>query len=112
MSLLFDFKKRLFNRINFNIVGSHKILKHVGLLLAVALVKLVVLWTHIPSDAVDLVSSMGTIFSHDNASFELPINIFLVISFETFINESKTVLDREELRDVVDNKVEPSLVDP
>lgn len=93
MSLLLNLKKRLLYRTNFNIVGSYEILKHVGLLLAISLIELVGLRTHIPSDSVDLVSSMGTVLGHNNAALEFPIHIFVVISFETIINEGKTVLN-------------------
>ena len=93
LSFLFYLKERLFDRVNFNIVGSDKILQHVRFFLAISLIELVRLRTHIPSDSVNLVCSMGTILSHNNSPFELSVDIFVVISFQSFINEIEAVFD-------------------
>lgn len=76
------------------------------------MIEVIRLRTHVPSDLVNLVSPEGTIFGHNNSSLELPTYCLYVISFETIINEGETVLNGEELRNVIDNKIEPFLVDP
>ena len=97
---------------DFNIVGSQKVIFHGGSLLGVSLVEIVRLWTHVPSDGVNLVRPVGSVLSHDNCTVKFSIDSFLVISLETIIDEGVAVIDGEELRDIVNYKEEPFLVDP
>ena len=105
MPLLLNFEQRLLYIGNFNIVGSGKILKHVGLLLTVTLIKIVALGAHIPLDPMYLVCSVGSIPCHHYTALKFPIHSLVVIALEAVINEVNAVIDGEELRDVVDNKI-------
>ena len=112
LALLLDFKQRLLQVHDFNIVGSQKVIFHGGSLLGVSLVEIVGLWTHVPSDGVYLVCPVCTILSHDNCTVKFSIDSFLVIALETVIDEGEAVINGEELRDIVNYKEEPFLVDP
>lgn len=112
LALLLYLEEGLLQVHDFNIVGSQKVIFHGGSLLGISLVKIVRLRAHIPSDGVYLVGSIGTVLSHDDCTLEFPVNSFLVMTSETIVNEGEAVIDGEELRDVINNKEEPFLVDP
>ena len=95
-----------------NIVGSAEVVNHIGSSSLVTVVKDIVFRVHVPLDLMNFVSSVGSVVSHDDCSFEFTINEVCIISHSTFFNQSKTMVNREELRDVINDKIKTSLEDP
>jgi hypothetical protein len=72
----------------------------------------VLFWVHIPLDLMNFVSSMGTIIGHDDSSLELSIDKIHIVAVTAFFNQSKTMIYRQELRYIVDNKIKTPLKYP
>jgi len=112
---LFNLEKWLFGILDLNFVGFCKVLKHVGLgTRLLTLVEEISHGAHIPSYLVNLVGSMRSILGHNNLTFVFLIDESLVIlkALHPFIDQRETVVDREELRYVVNDEVETPLENP
>lgn len=77
LALLLDFKQRLIQTHNLLIILLTEVLYHRNGLASLSLLKSGCLWTHVPSDAADLISLVMTVTRHNNGVFKFIIDSFL-----------------------------------
>lgn len=128
LSLLLDLKERLVERHNLLVVLLTEVLHHRNSLALFALLEAARLRAHIPAHGGYLVGLVMTVASHDDGMLELVIDclvdlvllgglaseplLFVGEAVHLFINQLQAVVNREILRDVIDDKVNASLEDP
>ena len=112
LAFLTDFEQRLMHCTNADVVSRAEIIDHVGASALITMIKDVVLRVHVPLDLMYLVCAVRSIVRHDNGTFELAIDEGGVVARTTLLDQRQAVVDREELRDVVDDKIESALENP
>jgi len=119
LALLFDFKQGLIEVHNLNVVLLLEVEDHGNGLTDLALLELASLWRHVPLDRAYIVGFVLAVARHDDGTLELFIdghrNFFLIGSFshkahplffesgDLLLYEFQAVVNREVLRDVVNN---------
>lgn len=97
---------------NSDLVSCLEVVYHVGSSPFISVVKNILLWIHIPFDLMNLVSSMGTIIGHDDSTLELSIDKIHIVAVTALFNQGQAMINRQELRNIVDNKIKTSLEYP
>jgi len=97
---------------NCDLVGCFEIVYHVSSSPFISMVKNVLLWIHIPFYLVNFVSSVGTVIGHDDGTLKLPIDKVHVIAVTTLFDQGQAMVNRQELRYIVDDKIKTPLKYP
>lgn len=77
---------------NFDVVCSVKIVDHVSAGFLISMVEDVLFGVHVPLDLVHLVSSMGSILSHNNSTLKFSIHEVLVISLLPVLDQRQAIV--------------------
>lgn len=95
-----------------DLIGCLEVVNHVGSSPFISVIEDVFLWVHVPFDLMNFISSVGTIISHDNSSLELSVYKVHIVAVTAFFDQCQAMIYRQELRYIVNNKIETSLEDP
>ena len=98
--------------VDFNLIGLSEIFNHVATSLLISMIKDIVFRIHIPLYLVNLVSPVRSVLGHHDGAFKFSVHVWLLVPGQPILNECLTVLDWEELRNIVNDQVEAALKDP
>lgn len=112
LPFLTDFEQGLVDCTNGDVISRAEVVDHISAGALIAMVENVFLRVHVPLDLVHFVRAVRSVVGHDNSALELTINERGVVTSAALLNERQTVVNREELGYVVNDKVEAALEDP
>lgn len=128
LTLLLDFKKRLFHIDDLFVILFFEVDDHGDGGAFLSLFKFAGFRTHIPTNCTDFVGLVMTVLSHHDCPFEFVVNRFLnfcqlwrlssvalalgLESDHLVIDELQAVFNRQVFRDIVDDQIKSSLEDP